>query len=174
VNRPEAHGALVAAHPAFPRSVQDELIGRRTRLLWELGDDVLDLTQPAHRAQVLAAARRDVSSRRYPAVLSCGELVRFPDLMLGLTGIERLLSPDGELVVIEPVHHPGNTATLFATLWSVHPAVAGVHVERDVTAAVRTIGLTFTSLERFDMPTPVWPLRRFIQARARRIGEVAA
>jgi hypothetical protein len=100
--------------------------------------------------------------------------VRFPDLVMALTGIERLLAPDGELVVVEPVHHPGNVATLMATLWSVHPAVAGAHVERDLTAAVRTVGFTFTSLERFDMRTAIWPLRRFIQARARRIGAVAA
>jgi hypothetical protein len=154
--------------------VQDELIVRRTRLMWELGDDVVDLTQPAHRAAVLAAARGDAPAGSHPAVLSCGELVRFPDLVLALTGIGRMLAPDGVLVLVEPVHHPGNAASLFATLWSIHPSVVGAHVERDVTAAVRSVGLTFTSLERFDMRTGVWPLRRFIEGRARRIGEVAA
>jgi hypothetical protein len=174
VDRPEAHGALVAAHPPFPRSVQSELIERRTRLMWELGDDVLDLTQPAHRAAVIAAARGEAPTSCFHAALSCAELVRFPDLVLALTGIERLLSPDGELVLVEPVHHPGNVSTLMATLWALHPAVAGAHVERDVTDAVRRVGLTFTALERFTMSTSVWPLRLFIQARARRIAEVAA
>jgi hypothetical protein len=174
VDRPDAYGALVAAHPRFPRRVRAELIGRRTRLMWELGDEVLDLSRPSHCESVLVAARGGGEVGNHPVIFSCAALVRFPDLALALTGIERLLAPDGELVVIEPVHHPGNAGTLLATLWSRHPSVAGAHVERDVTDAVRTVGFTFTSLERFNVPTTVWPLRRFIQGRARRIEEAAA
>lgn len=156
--------------------MQQALIDRRLRLLATIGEGVLDLSRPGSRAAVLAAARSEREpERRYGNVVSVAELVRFPDLVLALSGIERLLADDGAFWVIEPVHHPSSTSTLFASLWAAHPSVAGTHVERDVTLAVRTVGLAFTHLERFAMPTTVYPLRLFIQGRARRvIEEVAA
>ena len=139
-----------------------------------IGDDVLDLSQAAARSAVLAAARDGGSSRRYDLVVSVAELIRFPDLTLALQGVECMLKPEGELVIVEPVHHPGTAATVFASFWLAHPAIAGTHVERDVTQAVRSVGLTLTDLERFTMPTTVWPLRLFIHARARRGYEQVA
>jgi hypothetical protein len=169
VNRLEAHGALVAPRPRFPRAVSRTLIDRRVRLLAGLSDDVCDLSQPAARSAVLAAARSGRAGRRYATVLSVGELVRFPDLVLALTGVSLLLDDTGELVLVEPVHHTGARATLLASLWVFHPALSGAHVERDVGAAVRAVGLTFGDLERFSVPTAVWPLRLWMQARVRRI-----
>jgi hypothetical protein len=171
VDRPQAHGALVAARPRFPRAVQRLLIDRRLRLLANVDVDVLDLSSPAARAEVVRAGQRDDEvAHRYRAVISVAELVRFPDLVLALRGVERLLADDGDLWLVEPVHHAGPAATVLGSLWSVHPAVAGVHVERDVALAVRSIGLTLTDLERFAMPTTVYPLRLFVQARARRLA----
>lgn len=135
---------------------------------------MLDLSQPAARTEVLAAARDGEPARQYDMVLSVAELIRFPDLTMALAGVARLLAHDGEFVIVEPVHHPGTAATLFASLWLAHPAVAGTHVERDVTLAVRSVGFTLTDLERFTMPTAVWPLRPFIYARARRSFEQVA
>jgi hypothetical protein len=175
VERPEAHGALVSPRPSFPRGVNRCLIERRVHLFAALEADVLDLSQPAARAAVVDAARGDEIDRRYDRVVSVAELVRFPDLVQALTGIDRLLADDGELILVEPVHHPGPAATLFASMWVVHPALADIHVERDLGLAVRTIGLTVTDLERFTMPTAVWPLRLFVHARVRRIiDQVAA
>ncbi len=175
VDRPEAHGTLVSPRPPLPRGVERLLIDRRVRLLAGLGNDVLDLSQPSARSLVLAAARTGEAARRYGAIVSVAELIRFPDLVQALAGIERLLADDAELVLVEPVHHPGPAATLIASLWVMHPAVAHVHVERDLGHAIRAVGLTFTDLERFTMPTAVWPLRLFVHARARRIiDEVAA
>jgi hypothetical protein len=152
------------------------LIDRRLRLLAHLDDDVLDLSSPAATAAVLAASRSsDSVSRRFRTIVSVAELVRFPDLVLALTGVERLLDDDGEVWFIEPVHHTGGVATVVASLWAKHPAVSGAHVERDVPLAARAAGLTFTDLERFAMPTGVYPLRLFIQGRARRsYGQAAA
>jgi hypothetical protein len=175
VDRPDVHGTLVSPRPPFPRGVERLLIDRRVRLLARLEPDVLDLSQPAARASVLEAARTDQTERRYRTIVSVAELIRFPDLVQALTGIDRLLADDGELLVVEPVHHPGPAATLFASLWVAHPAVAHVHVERDLGLAARAVGLTFTDLERFTMPTAVWPLRLFVYARARHIiDQVAA
>jgi hypothetical protein len=154
--------------------VQRALIDRRVRLLSSLGGDVLDLSQPSARSAVLDAARDGAPSRRYDLVVSVAELIRIPDLAMALSGIERMLTPEGELLVIEPVHHPGTSATIFASFWLAHPAIAGTHVERDVARAVRSVGLVLTDLERFTMPTTVWPLRLFIQARARRSFEQVA
>jgi hypothetical protein len=169
VDRPDAHGALVAPLPPFPRAVRRLLIERRVRLFAGLATDVLDLSQPAAQAAVLRSAHGAGVERRYDKVVSVAELVRYPDLVQALTGIDRLLADDGELILIEPVHHPGPAATLIASVWAIHPAVAQVHVERDLGLAVRTIGLTVTDLERFTMPTAVWPLRLFVHARVRRI-----
>ena len=152
------------------------LIERRVHLLAGLESDVLDLSQPdgACRGALRAARGADVE-RRYDRILSVAELVRFPDLVQALTGIDRLLADDGELILVEPVHHPGPAATVLASVWAFHPAVAHVHVERDLGLAVRTVGLVVTDLERFTMPTAVWPLRLFVHARARRIiDQVAA
>jgi hypothetical protein len=151
------------------------LIDRRVRLLAMLGDDVLDLSRTAARSAVLDAGRDGgEQSGRYRAIVSVAELVRFPDLVLALTGIEHLLSDDGHLWLIEPVHHPGSSATLLASLWAMHPIIAGIHLERDVALAIRTVGLSITDLERFSMPTTVYPLRLFIQGRARRVAEQVA
>jgi hypothetical protein len=151
--------------------VQRLLIDRRLRLLANIDVDILDLSSPAARAEVVAAGKADDGRDRvrYRAIVSVAELVRFPDLVLALRGIDRLLADDGDLWLVEPVHHPGGPATVLASLWANHPAVAGVHVERDIARAVRAVGLTLTDLERFAMPTTVFPLRLFIQARARRV-----
>lgn len=143
-------------------------------MLVDAPDDLLDLGRPEARALVLRTARGAPVEHRHAMVLSVAELVRFPDLVLALTGIERLLADDGEAVLIEPVHHPGLPATVFATCWGRHAALARVHVERDVPAAARSTGLELTDVERFTMPTAVWPLRPFIEARARRAAERVA
>jgi hypothetical protein len=45
--------------------------------------------------------------------------------------------------------------------------LAGRSVERDVPAAARAAGFTLIDLERFTVPTFIWPLRHFVHARAR-------
>ena len=47
------------------------------------------------------------------------------------------------------------------------PAVRAAHVGRDVPAAVRGSGFLICQLERFSVPTSVWPLRDFVDAYAR-------
>ena len=102
--------------------------------------------------------------------MSTGQLVGFADLHQALVGIERLLAPTGELLVFEPTNHTGTISLAVSTLWSHHPAVVDLHLERDLTATIRAVGLTLTDFERPTMPTFIRPLRRFIEARARRFA----
>lgn len=158
---------------ALPASVAAELAERRARLPVDAGRRVLDLGAPGALDLVDGAAETDgYAGPGYDVVVSVAALPAVPDLRRAVTGIERLLAPGGELWFVEPVQHPGMLATVVATVWSVHPALAGRHLERDLPLVVRSVGLTITDLERFTMPTLLWPLRRFVAGRARRIPEI--
>jgi hypothetical protein len=163
----------------LPSAVTRQVIPRRAGLLAAAHGRVLDLSLVDSRAMVhrrsavseAVPSPADVSSpddRPYDVVISTVSLVFFPDLVHALSVIERALAPAGELWLVEPTHHPGRLATVLATVWAAHPAVRGLHVERDVPAAIRASGLVLTGLERFDVPTPIRPLRRFVQGVARR------
>jgi hypothetical protein len=144
---------------------------RRARLLASAGDRALDLgliqaREVVHR-EIEAARTGDAEAPRdHPVAVSTVSLPLFPDLSAALRGVARLLTPGGEFRLVEPVHHPGPLATAFATLWAAHPAVRGLQVERDVPAALRAAGFVITDIERFTVPTLVWPFRRFIEVTA--------
>lgn len=157
---------------ALPAPVAAELAARRARLPLDAGRRVLDLDAPGALDLLEAAAGTDAYAEPgYDVVVSVAALPAAADLRRAVVGIERLLAPGGELWFVEPVQHPGMVATVVATVWSVHPALAGWHLERDLPLVVRSVGLTITDLERFTMPTLLWPLRRFVAGRARRIPE---
>lgn len=158
---------LLAPRPRLPEVVEERLAERRTQLDRHVHGDVLDLRDPEARESVLAAAQSRVApTRRFDTIVSIVELVRFPDVTLALEGIARLLTPDGAFLFIEPTRHPSAASPLLATLWSSHPAVAGSHLERDVPRAVRAAGLVISDLERFTVPTSVYPLRVFAHGRS--------
>jgi SAM-dependent methyltransferase len=100
-------------------------------------------------------------------VLSVAALVAVADLPLALRGVERVLDPDGRFLFVEPVTHPGWAGVLAASAGSVLAPVRTQHLGRDVPLAVRRSGLIITDLERFTMPTAVWPLRSFVDGCAR-------
>jgi hypothetical protein len=100
-------------------------------------------------------------------VLSVAALVAVADLPLALRGVERVLDPDGRFLFVEPVTHPGWAGVLAASAGSVLAPVRTQHLGRDVPLAVRRSGLIITDLERFTMPTVVWPLRSFVDGCAR-------
>jgi SAM-dependent methyltransferase len=175
------------ASPAWPAEVRAELGRRRDRLTAtaaDLGGRVLDLGDPETLTRVLAAGRgteRDPGLRGPNAeagvepdpsgpvavVLSVAALVAVADLPLALRGIERVLHPDGRFLFVEPVTHPGWGGVLAASAGSVLAPVRGQHLGRDLPLAVRRSGLIITDLERFTMPTAVWPLRSFVDGCAR-------
>jgi len=156
----------------LPAPLAAVLAARRTRLLADATGRVLDLSSPGALALVERAAREvDPVEGCYDVVVSVAELIGLPDLHRAVVGVERLLGPGGEFRFVEPVQHPGMAATVVATAWCAHPTLAGLHLERDLPLVVRTVGLTITDLERFTMPTLLWPMRPFVDGRARRIPE---
>jgi hypothetical protein len=134
---------------------------------------VLDLADPAARALVAgdAAAGGDPP---FDVVVSVGSLVAFADLAGTVARLVALLAPSGELHFVEPVGRPERWSLVTATAGAHLRSVRGLHVSRDVPLAVRAGGLVITDIERFAMPTSVWPLRHFVHGRARRIGAVAS
>ncbi len=149
-------------------AVAVEVDRRRARLAASAPGPLLDLRDPEARAEVAAAAVDGGHTGAYATVLSAFDLVRFPDLFAALAGIAGCLTPEGELRFVEPVQRPGALGVVLATAWSRHPAVAGLHLQRDLAATARAAGFTVTEIERFTMPTPVWPLRHFAEGAARR------
>ncbi len=129
---------------------------------------MLDLDTPGALTLVEAAASGDgvADDERYDTIICTCRLIVVPDLLRATTGLARLLAPAGELHLIEPVNRPGPVGLITSSAGAALPAVSGLHLARDVPAAVRATGLTVVDIDRFTIPTLVWPLRRFIEARA--------
>ena len=124
-------------------------------------------TRPGRSTLVEAAAGGDAvaDDERYDTIICTCRLISVPDLLRATTGVARLLAADGDLHLIEPVNHPGSIGLVTSSAGPLL-RLSGLHLARDVPAAVRATGLTMVDLERFTIPTLVWPLRRFIEARA--------
>jgi hypothetical protein len=160
---PKASGG---AHP-FPDTVIAELEQRRPAIDARARGRVLDLSDPAARAELVGASMGEPPSTRYDTVVSLAELTRFPDLLAAIRGMAALLAPGGWIEVVEPVNHVSAGHRLVATCWASHPAVRHRFVERDVVETLWCGGVTLADVERFTIATPVWPLRQFVHARGR-------
>jgi hypothetical protein len=154
----------------LPPMVVNEVRRRRGVLLAGATGRVLDLDTPGALTLVEAAVGEDVpDDERYDTIVCTCRLIVVPDLLRAAVGMSRLLASGGDLQLIEPVNRAGSVGLLTSSAGAMLPAVEGLHLARDVPAAVRATGLTVVDLERFTIPTLVWPLRRFVQARARLI-----
>ncbi len=153
----------------FPARVEAELGRRRLHLLSRAGGRVLDLDRPEARAEIARASVERHVVPAYDTAVSVGQLVRFPDLVAALRGIDRLVVPDGRLLLVEPDGRTGLTALLVDTLWARTPWVSGFHVGRDITASVRSTTFVLDDIERFTMPTAVSSLRVAVEVHAVRV-----
>jgi hypothetical protein len=130
------------------------------------GGDVLDLDDPDARAILLTAmADADVAAR-FDAIISVGQLIRFPDLAAAIRGCERLLRPEGCAFIVETIDPPNFLATIATSVWSRTRSVRGFHLGRDVAAVVRSGGFLIDTIERFSIPTRIYPLRHAVSIRA--------
>jgi hypothetical protein len=162
---------------AWPPEVRLELGRRRVRIEDEMAaagvdpDAVLDLSRPGALELVLAAgdpaSPGGAPDAAYGAVLSVGALVAVADLPRALRGVGRLLTPTGRFRFVEPVGRPGWGGIVAASAGSRLRPLRGQHLGRDLPLAVRANGFVVTDLERITMPTPLWPLRWFVDACAR-------
>ena len=160
----------------LPPVVAAEVGRRRSLILARARGRVLDLDEPGalelvHRVSSGPAGpdptEPDVTDPDdgYDTIVSTCRLVDLADLPAALAGLRRLLAPDGELFLLEPVNRPGMASLALSSAFTLMPALAGLHLGRDVVRTTRAADLAVVDLERFTIPTPVWPLRRFIQAR---------
>lgn len=154
----------------LPPRVVTEVRRRRGVILASARGRVLDLDSPGALEVVAAAsssALGDIADdERYDTIVSTCRLIALPDLLGALRALRALLAVDGELHLVEPVNHPGPTGLLISSAGSRFPVVVGMHLARDVVGATRAAGLSVADVERFSVATWVWPLRRFVQARA--------
>jgi hypothetical protein len=161
----------------MPSVVRREVQRRRQALVERARGRVLDLDDPAATA-VLAATLSDpdpaAAAGRYDTILVTGQLLAWPDLHAAVVALDRLLADDGDLFVLEPVNHPGLVGLVASSIGGHLPQARRRHLSRDVVATLRSVGLCVADLDRFTIPTLVWPLRRWVQARAVRIGGPAA
>jgi SAM-dependent methyltransferase len=134
---------------------------------------VLDLGRADHR-QVLRQAvdhgPADDQVGSFDAVVSVAGLARVADLGAAVDAVARLLAPEGVLLAVEPGFRPGPLALVASSLGALLPPARGVHLARDLPTTIRAAGLTVTDVERFTMPTMIWPLRPFVQLRAQDLG----
>jgi len=168
---------------AWPAPVRVELERRAMQVRARAQGRVLDLDHPPARELVrrLGAIDQDPAFDgdtealgAYDAVVSVAALVEFADLPLAIRGIDRVLHPAGALFFIEPVARPGWTGLASATLGSLLGAVRDQHLGRDVPLAIRASPFIITDIERFTMPSPLWPLRPFVHGRAMRFDGVTS
>ena len=104
----------------------------------------------------------------FDTVLSTFALCRVADLDATLAAVARLLAPGGRLLFLEHVPPPGwrrRARHAVAGAWAI--LAGGCRFDRDVPSAVRRAGLIVTDIERFTMPTAVWPLRSCAEGSAR-------
>jgi hypothetical protein len=160
----------------MPPEVVAEVEARRAGLLDAGRLPMLDLGQPDARARLVRGrpgGADEAGDERYATIVCTCALVDEPDLARATRVLAGLLADDGELLMVEPVNRAGAWGLLVSSAGSMLPAVTGLHLARDVVAAVRAAGLTVADVDRFDVATPVWPLRRFVQIRALRIPRSA-
>jgi len=158
----------------LPGVVVAEVERRRTDLLARMQGRLLDLADPGAIELALdaAAVGTEVGSEapapdeRYDAIVSTCRLVDVADLPAVLAGLRRLLADGGELHLVEPINQPGFASLMVSSGWAVAPALSGMHLGRDVVRAARASDLAVVDLDRFEIATPVFPLRRWAQLRA--------
>lgn len=162
----------------FPTAVESALVTRHAAALAGLaGRRVLDLDEPA--ARLLLASAIDSTAaieteaghpvEDFDAVVSVAQLVRFPDLAAALVAIDRLLTPTGRLIAIEPVARPGTLRMVAVTPFALARSTRGFHLGRDLPAAVRTTSLVIDDIERFEIRSVLPTLRHFVAIDARRV-----
>lgn len=174
--------------PRWPSAVRTTLERRHAELWADLVTEaaagsaspvVLDLSLADARQRVanaLDAARRTGSTTieggPFDVVISVAGLVRFADLPGTVELIGRSLVDGGRFIAVEPDHRPGMAGLLTGSFGALLPPCRGVHLGRDLPAALRGAGLRITVTRRTSMPTMLWPLRPTVTVEAYRAAAV--
>ena len=141
------------------------------------GAELIDLGAPSVRADVHALVdllRLPAHLRPEPprplgtaaAVVSCGALAAFADLVGALTAVRALLRPDGALLFADPTGLPGVGRLVLSSFESRQPPLRDSHLGRDLTAAMREAGLVVDQVHRTRVPGVPVLLRHLAYGRA--------
>ena len=161
-------GAVIDDSPRrFPSRVERAIERWHSAAVARSSGRVLDLSIPFDRLVLVGALGIEVEPS-WDVIISAGELARFPDLGLAFRAIDRLLVPTGRLDAFEPVARPGTLRMFAAAPFTRTPWLRGMHVGRDLLAAMRTTALVGDDVERVTMRTLIVPLRHFVSLSARR------
>jgi SAM-dependent methyltransferase len=108
----------------------------------------------------------DSGREQFDTVVSVFALPFQPDLELTLRALKQLLRPDGRVLFLEPVGSWTRMDRLLRGPGHLLRSTAGLHLERDVPRALRSVGLSVIDVKRVEVPTMIWPLRHVVQGRA--------
>ena len=171
-------------HPVerYPAAVGAEVARRRAEVLVRATGRVLDLDEPGVAEAFLDAGRTRIGAASappalgppgsYDTVVATGVLAAFADLGAVTVALVGCLAPDGELLFVEPVGEPGWSNVIRTTVGDVRRRRApwhGLHLDRDVLAAVRLTGLVVCDADRGELPGQPPSLRYWVSGRALRI-----
>jgi len=101
-------------------------------------------------------------SARFDTIVTVLGFPRYADLPSTAAWLGRHLTDTGRLRFVEPVGMPGLRGAIGGVSSPFIPALAGLHLDRDVPSALRASGLVITDNERFRMPTLLWSLRNWV------------
>ncbi len=101
----------------------------------------------------------DGPGRVHDTIVSVGGLLTEPDLPGALAALDALLAPGGRLLLVDSTRSWRRSLGLLGAVPRVWPAVAGLHLQRDLVGALWAHGFVPLVVERFTVPTPVVPLR---------------
>lgn len=180
--------ATTWVHPSgrYPAPVRAELARRRDQILVRATGRVLDLDDPGVIDRFLDVGRTRVATSsspgsrplvadgdRYDTVVATGVLAAFADLGAITAALADLVADDGALLVVEPIGEPGWSHVLRTSLPDPRHRRApwrDLHLDRDLTAAVRATGLVICDLDRGELPAQPPSLRHWVSGRAVRIA----
>ena len=90
-----------------------------------------------------------------------------PDLDHFLDRIRGHLAPQGWVYFLEPTVRTGPLGRALGIGGRLARPLTGLHLDRDMPAAIRRAGLFVTDLHRFEIASVAAPLRPFVEAWAR-------
>lgn len=115
----------------------------------------------------LATTSFDEVTGRYDTILSVVRTPAEPDLGRFLGRIRDHLASDGWAYFLEPTVRTGPLGRALGISGRLGRPLTGLHLDRDIPAAIRGAGLFVADLHRFEIASVAAPFRPFVEAWAR-------
>lgn len=108
------------------------------------------------------------AGERFDTVFSVFQLTQVTDLAGTISRLARMLSPDGQLLFVEPARLTGGAGRAQRLAAPMAALSTGLRTTRDIPGALRTGGLSVTAIERHRIRTTQWWLREVVEGSAHR------